>query len=149
ILVPGAQAVISAPCAEPLSPQASDEAFHVGCARHPRPSRDLQAVAPRLRAMRTGRVRSLSHRTREAYGPGMRFQVLGPLEVTRDNGPISLGGPKQRVVLAHLIVRANQMVPMDALIDQVWGEEPPDSARNVLQTYVSRLRKILGPERIE
>jgi WD40 repeat protein/serine/threonine protein kinase len=79
----------------------------------------------------------------------MRFRVLGPLEVTTDDGPVSLGGPKQRVVLAHLIVRANQMVPANALIDQVWGEEPPDSARSVLQTYVSRLRKILGPERIE
>jgi DNA-binding SARP family transcriptional activator len=79
----------------------------------------------------------------------MRFQVLGPLEVTRERASIPLGGPKQRAVLAHLIVRANQVVPTDALIDQVWGEEPPESARNVLQTYISHLRSALGTERIE
>ena len=79
----------------------------------------------------------------------MRFQVLGPLEVTGERASIPLGGPKQRAVLAHLIVRANQVVPTDALIDHVWGEEPPESARNVLQTYVSHLRRALGTERIE
>jgi WD40 repeat protein/serine/threonine protein kinase len=79
----------------------------------------------------------------------MRFHVLGPLEVTRERVSVPLGGPKQRAVLAHLIVRANQVVPTDALIDQVWGEEPPESARNVLQTYVSHLRSALGTERIE
>ena len=79
----------------------------------------------------------------------MRFQVLGPLEVTRERASIPLGGPKQRAVLAHLIVRANQVVPTDALIDQVWGEEPPESARNVLQTYISHLRSALGTEHIE
>src|SRR5262245_37987666 len=92
---------------------------------------------------------SIPRRTREAYGPGMRFQVLGPLEVTRERSSVPLGGPKQRAVLAHLIVRANQVVPTDALIDQVWGEEPPESARNVLQTYISHLRSALGTERIE
>src|SRR6187397_1174469 len=67
----------------------------------------------------------------------MLFRVLGPLEVDVGNGPVSLGGPKQRVVLAHLVLRANQLVPAETLIDQVWGEEPPEKARNVIQTYVS------------
>ena len=79
----------------------------------------------------------------------MQFRVLGPLEVAAQDGPIALGGPKQRVVLANLIVRANQLVPADVLIDLVWGDDPPESARNVLQTYVSHLRKALGPGRLE
>ena len=62
---------------------------------------------------------------------------------------MALGGLKQRAVLAHLIVRANQVMPTDLLIDQVWGEEPPETVRNTLQTYISRLRKLLGPDRLE
>ncbi|MEX2626494.1 MAG: BTAD domain-containing putative transcriptional regulator, partial [Ilumatobacteraceae bacterium] len=79
----------------------------------------------------------------------MRFQVLGPLEVSSGNGPIPLGGPKQRAVLAHLVIRANQVVPAAILIDEIWGDEPPASARNTLQTYVSHLRKALGEGRID
>ncbi len=79
----------------------------------------------------------------------MRFLVLGPLEVSAETGPIVLGGPKQRAVLAHLLVRANQVVPAEALIDQVWGEEPPEAARNTLQSYISHLRKALGADRLE
>jgi DNA-binding SARP family transcriptional activator len=52
-------------------------------------------------------------------------------------------------VLAHLILRANRVVPADLLIDGLWGEEPPESARNTLQTYVYRLRKLLGEGRID
>jgi WD40 repeat protein/serine/threonine protein kinase len=80
---------------------------------------------------------------------GIRFGVLGPLEAIGEAGPIELGGPKQRMVLAHLIVRANQVVPAEALIDLVWGEAPPDVVRTSLQSYVSNLRKALGPERLE
>jgi WD40 repeat protein/serine/threonine protein kinase len=97
----------------------------------------------------TWRRSNLPRRTREAYGPPMEFRVLGPLEVAAQDGPIALGGPKQRAVLANLIIRANQLVPADALIDLVWEDEPPESARNVLQTYVSHLRKALGPGRLE
>ena len=79
----------------------------------------------------------------------MQFRVLGPLEVDAGGGPIPLGGPKQRAVLAHLLVRANQLVPADTLVDEIWGDEPPEKARNVLQTYVSHLRKALGRDRIQ
>jgi DNA-binding SARP family transcriptional activator len=65
---------------------------------------------------------------------GIRFGVLGPLEAIGEAGPIALGGPKQRMVLAHLIIRANQVVPADALIDLVWGENPPDVVRTSLQS---------------
>ncbi len=92
---------------------------------------------------------SLPTRERAAYRATMRFLVLGPLEVTNAVGPIPLGGPKQRLVLANLAVRANAVVLAETLIDQLWGDEPPDSAKNTLQTYISHLRKALGPDRIE
>ena len=104
--------------------------------------------APRARTSLPSRA-NLPMRTGGAYGPRVRFKVLGPLEVTGDNGPVSLGGPKQRAVLAHLLVRVNELVPADTLIDQVWGEDPPDAARGTLHSYISHLRKALGAERIE
>jgi serine/threonine protein kinase/ABC-type glycerol-3-phosphate transport system substrate-binding protein len=79
----------------------------------------------------------------------MRFKVLGPLEAVGDEGLVTLGGPKQRTVLAHLLVRVNELVPADTLIDQVWGDEPPEAARGTLHSYISHLRKALSAERIE
>jgi DNA-binding SARP family transcriptional activator len=79
----------------------------------------------------------------------MQFRVLGPLEVDAGGGAIPLGGPKQRAVLAHLLLRANQLVPAETLVDKIWGEEPPEQARNIIQTYVSHLRKALGRDRIQ
>jgi serine/threonine-protein kinase len=79
----------------------------------------------------------------------MEFRVLGPLEVVGDDGSLPLGGPKQRAVVANLILRAGHAVPAEQLIDELWGEEPPGTARNTLQTYVYRLRKVLGEERVE
>ena len=79
----------------------------------------------------------------------MEFLILGPLEVSDDGRKLALGGPKQRAVLAHLILRANRVVPAELLIDGLWGEEPPESARTTLQTYVYRLRKVLGDGRLE
>jgi WD40 repeat protein/DNA-binding SARP family transcriptional activator len=82
----------------------------------------------------------------EAYRSVMRFQVLGPLEVSRDGEIVALGGPKQRLVLAHLVIRANEVVSADLLIDEIWGEQPPEAARGSLHAYVSNLKKALGPE---
>jgi len=79
----------------------------------------------------------------------MEFRILGPLEVSGTDGPLVLGGARQRAVLAHMILRANHVVPADLLIDELWGEEPPETARNTVQTYVYRLRGILGQDRIE
>lgn len=78
----------------------------------------------------------------------MEFRVLGPMEVVRDDRLVPLGGPKQRVVLAQLLLHANRSVSTATLIDEVWGEDPPDTARNSLQSYVSHLRKALGDDRI-
>ena len=58
----------------------------------------------------------------------MRFQVLGPLEVEADDGPVVLGGPKERLLLALLLTRPNQVVPVDALVQGLWGEHPPLTA---------------------
>src|SRR5215207_7170919 len=72
------------------------------------------------------------------YRRPVEFRVLGSIEVFEEgNGSITLGGPKQRAVLAHLLLRANHLVPADVLIDEVWGEEPPETARNALQSYAS------------
>jgi DNA-binding SARP family transcriptional activator/ABC-type branched-subunit amino acid transport system substrate-binding protein len=77
------------------------------------------------------------------------FRVLGPLEVINGGEPLSLGGARQRAVLAYLVLEANRVVPTTRLIDQIWGDEPPDAARQALFAYVSRLRKLLGPGRIQ
>jgi len=84
-----------------------------------------------------------------AYRLRMQFGVLGPLEALDEDRSLQLGGPKQRTVLAHLVLRANNLVTAERLIDALWGEEPPESARNTLQTYIKHLRKLVGPERIE
>jgi len=82
------------------------------------------------------------------YRGAMQFRLLGPLEVDAGTGLIPLGGPKQRAVLAHLLLRPNQLVTSETLIDQIWGDDPPETARNTLQTYMSHLRKALGEGRL-
>jgi DNA-binding SARP family transcriptional activator/class 3 adenylate cyclase len=79
----------------------------------------------------------------------LAFRLLGPLEVTDGGRPVTLGGPRQRLVLAHLLLAANRVVTMDELIERVWDEEPPRAARNTIQSYISHLRAALGPDRIE
>jgi WD40 repeat protein/DNA-binding SARP family transcriptional activator/serine/threonine protein kinase len=76
------------------------------------------------------------------------FRVLGPLEVRRGGRSVVLGGPKQRMVLVHLLLRANKVVATETLIDEIWGEDPPEAARASLHSYVSHLRKAVGPERL-
>jgi predicted ATPase/DNA-binding SARP family transcriptional activator len=60
-----------------------------------------------------------------------------------DGEPIALGGQKRRALLAVLLLDAGRVVSRDRLIDALWGDEPPDTARNTLQVYVSQLRKLL------
>jgi DNA-binding SARP family transcriptional activator len=78
----------------------------------------------------------------------MDFRLLGGLEVWDDERQVPLGGGKQRAVLAFLLLHANEVVATDRLIDELWGERPPDTARTALQVYVVRLRKALGADRI-
>ena len=78
---------------------------------------------------------------------GLQFRLLGPLEVRREGAPVQLGGPKQRALLAILLMHANQVVSTDRLIELIWGEEAPETAGHSLQVYVSELRKALEPRR--
>ena len=79
----------------------------------------------------------------------MRFMILGPIEVEDRGETIPLGGRKQRLVLAHLIRRPNEVVSRNVLIDDVWGDEPPEAARSTLQSYVYRLRMAIGKDRLD
>ena len=78
----------------------------------------------------------------------MQFRLLGPIEVVDEEHSLPLGGPKQRAVLAHLVLRAKTSVSRERLIDGLWGDDPPETARNTLQTYLYRLRRVLGDDRI-
>ena len=76
------------------------------------------------------------------------FRILGPLEVLVDGEPVAIGGPRQRALLAILLSQANEVVPSQRLVDGVWDESPPETASNLVQGYVSQLRKALGREAI-
>jgi DNA-binding SARP family transcriptional activator/tetratricopeptide (TPR) repeat protein len=72
----------------------------------------------------------------------VEFGVLGPLRV--NGGNVVLAG-KVRVLLAALLLQANRVVPVDVLVDALWDDAPPSSARTTLQGYVKQLRQVLGP----
>ncbi len=78
----------------------------------------------------------------------MEFRILGPLEVISGGQALDLGGAKQRALLAVLLLHPNQVVSRDRLIDALWEESPPDTARKALQVHVSKLRRQLGRDRI-
>jgi DNA-binding SARP family transcriptional activator len=78
----------------------------------------------------------------------VEYGILGPLEARAGGQPIPLGGARQRAVLAVLLTHAGEVVSGDRLIDELWGEDPPGTAANVLQGYVSHLRKALGRDAI-
>jgi len=76
----------------------------------------------------------------------MEFRILGPLEADDDQGkPVQLGGPKQRALVAHLLLDAGRTVSREQLIDGLWGERVPATAGKMVQVYVARLRKVLPP----
>src|SRR5689334_21356332 len=76
----------------------------------------------------------------------MNYRVLGPLEVRDDAGkPLKLGGRKPRALLARLLLDANRTVSVERLVDDLWGDEVPDSAVKMVHIHVSALRKALPP----
>ena len=77
------------------------------------------------------------------------FFVLGPLEAIVDGTPIRLQAEKPRALLAVLLLNRNRVVSTSELIDQLWGDDPPETATSALQVYVSQLRKAVGPDRVE
>ncbi len=77
----------------------------------------------------------------------MEFRLLGPLEVAEDGRPVSLGGSRARALLALLLLHRNEVVAVDRIVDELWGERPPKTAEQVVRVYVSQLRKALEPSR--
>ncbi|MFC6082810.1 AfsR/SARP family transcriptional regulator [Sphaerisporangium aureirubrum] len=74
----------------------------------------------------------------------MEFRLLGPIEVWHEGRRLALGGPKPRALLAALLLEPNRVVPADRLIDLLWDDRPPGSARALVQTYVHGLRRALA-----
>src|SRR6266508_6085138 len=77
------------------------------------------------------------------------FGILGPLEARRDGAPVELGTAKERALLAVLLLRANEVVSRDRLIDELWGDARPETAAHALEVYVSKLRRALGHDVVE
>jgi DNA-binding SARP family transcriptional activator len=77
----------------------------------------------------------------------MQYRLLGPLEALDGDSALNLGGRKQRALLALLLLNANRVVPVEQIIDELWGECPPDTAANAVQVHVASLRRILEPGR--
>ncbi len=80
----------------------------------------------------------------ERWGGIVRFRILGPLEVWSGQNWSGIGAPKWRALLAALLLSSGQVVSTDRLIDEVWGEDPPTRASNVVAIYVLRLRRLIG-----
>src|SRR5215467_9797153 len=74
----------------------------------------------------------------------VEFRILGPLEVVEDGNPVALGTLKERLVLGVLLLHANEFVSRERLIDDLWGEAPPPTARKAVNVYLSKIRKALS-----
>src|SRR3954451_737969 len=75
----------------------------------------------------------------------MDFRILGPLEIDGDGVPVEVLGQRQRALLIALLLHANEVVPTDRLVDDLWGGAPPRTATTSLHNALTQLRKILGP----
>src|SRR5690242_9912986 len=71
------------------------------------------------------------------------YRVLGPVEATEDGRSLPLGGRRQRAILAILLMRANEVVTRDALVDLLWDGRPPEGADHAIEVYISRLRQAI------
>lgn len=75
----------------------------------------------------------------------LEVRALGPLEVLRSGTEVPLGGPRQRLVLACLVMVAGRAVPAERLVDEIWGDEAPTVGSGPLRTYIWQLRRLLEP----
>src|SRR5689334_19385380 len=89
------------------------------------------------------RLRDWCRRPRRITMSFVRYGLLGPLDVASGETILDLGAPKQRAVLAVLLANRGAVVSVDAIVDAVWGDDPPTSVAASLQAYVSNLRRIL------
>src|SRR5690242_3537962 len=76
----------------------------------------------------------------------MEFKLLGPVEIVIDETPVAIGASRQEIVLALLLLEANHVVSVSRIIDALWGESPPKTARSQVQITVSALRQLLGDD---
>src|SRR3954468_2427478 len=74
----------------------------------------------------------------------MKFRLLGPLEVRDGDAPVVIGAPKQRALLALLLLHHGERVSVERIADALWGEAAPATATKTVQVYVAQLRKALG-----
>jgi DNA-binding SARP family transcriptional activator len=78
----------------------------------------------------------------------VEFRILGPLEVDERGFTLPLGGPKQRALLAVLLLHAGEVVLIDQLVEALWSADPPRTAATAIHNFVSQLRKVIGAERL-
>lgn len=79
----------------------------------------------------------------------MEFRILGPLEIVGEHGPVTLHRGKEQALLAFMLLHANELLPSERLIEELWDERPPATAAKILQNAVSQLRRALGDGRLE
>jgi DNA-binding SARP family transcriptional activator/pimeloyl-ACP methyl ester carboxylesterase len=79
----------------------------------------------------------------------VEFRLLGPLEVIDDTSPLPVPSGKQRALLAVLLLSANRIVARDRIVDDLWGDDVPESAQKMVQIHVSQLRKVLPEPRLQ
>jgi DNA-binding SARP family transcriptional activator len=77
----------------------------------------------------------------------VQFRVLGPLEVHEGDRQLDLGSPRERALLALLLLHANHVLPQERIVEELWPDGAPASAAKIVQIYVSRLRKAFGDAR--
>ena len=82
-----------------------------------------------------------------AYRARVRWGVLGPVEVIGPSGPVDLGTPLQRTLLALMLAEPGSIVPVDRLVEEIWAGSPPARPRASLQAYVANLRRAVEPGR--
>jgi len=80
-------------------------------------------------------------------GGRLDVRLLGPVEVLADGRPLELGGPQPRAVVAHLALDHGRVVSVERLVARLWGDDPPAAPLASLQTTLSRLRRVLEPDR--
>ncbi|HEY7360912.1 MAG TPA: helix-turn-helix domain-containing protein, partial [Streptosporangiaceae bacterium] len=121
-----------------------------------RPRRDSMTRLAGALDLDPARLQTLTWSSPEPAGPdrgrrprvsGLQLKVLGPVEAWRDGAPAGLSEPRQRAVLGLLALNPDVPVHRETLIDTLWPGDPPATAAHLLQTYVSRVRRVLDPGR--
>lgn len=147
----GGQILVSEPTADVLRDQAPDDLGLEDLGEHvlkglTRPQRLVQLVAEGLPSrFPPPRAASSAAET----GAPAEFRILGPLEIVRGSVAVPLAGTRQRALLALLLLNANETVSVERIIDELWGEEPPETGAKAVQVRVSQLRRALAAGGLE